>query len=308
MRFGLVLSALGIGLLVHPLFADQTKNLDYLALGDSIAFGFNPLLVNPKAPTPASLFIGYPEILAGVRTADLWVSKLTNAACPGETSASFRAPNAAIVNNDNGCNNSRLDAPSPIPPFDPNYGYKDINLLHVNIAPSESQLDFALHTLRSDKEINLITLSLGGNDLLLLQERCKGEPLCISFGLPDVLKKYGTNLSAILTALREEGKFKGTTVLVTTYSLNYSINNPINVLQTAAILALNAKTLQVAREAKGKVVVADAFGAFALASIPFGLDPCRAGLLVKLPNGACDVHPSPAGAALLAKTVLNAIQ
>ena len=40
-------------------------------------------------------------------------------------------------------------------------------------------------------------------------------------------------------------------------------------------------------------VVADGFGAFATAS-NFG-DSCAAGLLIPLPSGGCDIHPSPLG-------------
>src|SRR4051812_19239951 len=49
-----------------------------LALGDSIAFGYNPFGDFSKATN----FEGYPEMLAS----DF---KVKNASCPGETSASF---------------------------------------------------------------------------------------------------------------------------------------------------------------------------------------------------------------------------
>jgi hypothetical protein len=42
-----------------------------------------------------------------------------------------------------------------------------------------------------------------------------------------------------------------------------------------------------------------------VASAPFGGDSCAAGLLVKLPDGTCDTHPSLAGQELLASTVLQ---
>jgi hypothetical protein len=53
--------------------------------------------------------------------------------------------------------------------------------------------------------------------------------------------------------------------------------------------------------------IADGFGAFFAATLPFGGDSCAAGLLVKFPNGTCDTHPSLAGQELLADTVLKAV-
>src|SRR5260370_10647175 len=55
---------------------------DYLALGDSVPFGFSFLL----NPNDASNFIGYPEIVA--QRLDI---KDVNATCPGEASGGFRS-------------------------------------------------------------------------------------------------------------------------------------------------------------------------------------------------------------------------
>jgi hypothetical protein len=49
--------------------------------------------------------------------------------------------------------------------------------------------------------------------------------------------------------------------------------------------------------------VADGFGTFAVAAIPYGGDTCAAGLLIRLTSSTCDIHPSQKGAALLASTV-----
>src|SRR2546426_12238016 len=51
----------------------------YLALGDSVAFGYSPLIFGN-----ADLFVGYPNTVAA--TLDL---PLVNASCPGETTAGF---------------------------------------------------------------------------------------------------------------------------------------------------------------------------------------------------------------------------
>src|SRR3954447_13421314 len=57
----------------------------YLALGDSVPFGYRPPQVTvPTAYLDASNFVGYPEIVA-----DRTGVTLANASCPGETTASL---------------------------------------------------------------------------------------------------------------------------------------------------------------------------------------------------------------------------
>ena len=61
------------------------KSTNYLALGDSLAFG-----LTPSAPAnDLSQQIGYAKLVAGTLH-----KKLANAACPGETSGSILDPNA----------------------------------------------------------------------------------------------------------------------------------------------------------------------------------------------------------------------
>src|SRR6516162_10010427 len=79
----------GVMILVAPL-AKAGSPQQYLALGDSIAFGFSPLL----NPVNADNFIGYPTpAAAGLK------KTLTNASCPGETSSHF----VSLAGTDNGC-------------------------------------------------------------------------------------------------------------------------------------------------------------------------------------------------------------
>jgi hypothetical protein len=54
-------------------------------------------------------------------------------------------------------------------------------------------------------------------------------------------------------------------------------------------------------------IVADGFGAFGAASAPFGGSPCAAGLLIKLPDGTCNIHPSAEGHQVLAAAIAKAI-
>src|SRR5689334_16895230 len=82
--------------------ADPVKESDangtYLALGDSVAFGYVP----PDAvPAPndrvAHSFAGYPEFLAQTLS-----ERVSNASCPGETTAGMLVVGAQS----NGCENS----------------------------------------------------------------------------------------------------------------------------------------------------------------------------------------------------------
>ena len=74
----------------------------------------------------------------------------------------------------------------------------------------------------------------------------------------------------------------------------------------AAFVALNGVASGVASAFGAKI--ADGFGAFLVASLLNGGDACAAGLLVQLPDGTCDVHPSIAGQRVLADAVLTAIR
>jgi hypothetical protein len=79
-NFRMMLSqALMLTVLAAPIFG--ASDLRYLALGDSISFGYRPL---PPPPQPIQNYVGYPEILASLNPA-----QQVNLSCPGQTSASF---------------------------------------------------------------------------------------------------------------------------------------------------------------------------------------------------------------------------
>jgi hypothetical protein len=138
-----------------------------------------------------------------------------------------------------------------------------------------------------------VTLSIGGNDLLLLEQTCTSssgqlDPTCVGAGLPAVLSAYGQNLFGILTAIR--ANYNGTLIVMTSYLPN------ANPLFQTAIMALDGVIVGVA--APFGVKFADGYTAFQLASAPFGGDPCAAGLLIRLPaslGGGCEVHLAPLG-------------
>jgi lysophospholipase L1-like esterase len=266
-------------------------------LGDSVEYGFNPTLFPPftsTLPTPAQ-FTGYPEAVAQVEHL-LQSKKEVNTACPGETSGSFINTMAP----DNGCNGF---GPQGQPPFKTSIG------LHTNY--TGSQLDFAVSQLSGNTHIDLVTLGIGGNDLLLVEGFCIAHSTdpssfaaCVTspgmLGTPDalgvVMQAYAANLTYILSAIRKH--YRGALVLVNGYSPS------ADPLFYQAVAFLDGVAAQVGTGFGVKV--ADAFTAFLNASAPFGGDPCAAGLLIHLTQTTCDVHPSPLGRDLLAGTVVFA--
>lgn len=271
-------------LLTTAIFAGNEKDYTYLALGDSVAFGLDPRLLVP-APTgpPASDFVGYPEIVAA-RLHLLLSKKEVNAACPGETSGSFMTPGAP----DLGCHDT---GPQGQPP------YKTWAGLHT-MYPG-TQLSFATSELSANKHINLVTLGIGSNDVLLLLRDCSTAPdpgACFASQIQGVLQAVGGNLAQILAAIRATN-YTGKLVLVGFYSPRPDLD-PLAVALRSIMLDVGSHF---------GVVFADGFGAFQTAAADFGGDACQAGLLIRLDATTCDIHPSPAGRDLLAATVLAAI-
>lgn len=247
----------------------------YLALGDSVAFGYVP----PQAvPAPnysdATTFVGYPEDLA-----KLLKEPVANASCPGETSGSMLVAGAPS----NGCENQ--------PGSD--LGYRSAYPLHVTY--TGTQIQYAVSYLKTHRQTNLVTIDIGANDAFLCQETTADK--CASQSeLGAVATTLTTNLATIFNDLRKEGNYHGKIVVLTYYSLSYSDQT-----QVAATQFLDS-TISNAATADGGIV-ADGFGAFQTASASSGGDPCAAGLLIKLPDGTCNIHPSPAGAQALAQAI-----
>jgi len=163
----------------------------YLALGDSIVFGYRESNNNPAPDySNAANFKGYPEDIAAALGLDL-----TNASCPGETTSSMIDKNAAS----NGCENS-YDASSgqQVP-----VGYRKAYPLHTSY--KGSQLSFAEHFLKQHPGTRLVTLTIGANDGFLCQKQTSDG--CISeFG--DLQTKLKKNLQTIFKGIRGTG-YKG---------------------------------------------------------------------------------------------------
>jgi len=230
----------------------------YLALGDSVAFGYSPL-VDPSDPHN---FSGYPTPAARALK-----ESLTNASCPGETSSHF----IDLAGSDNSCGAFRAKFP-----------------LHV--AYSGTQLAFADSFLTSHPTTQLVSINIGANDLFVLQRTCLGNINCIKNGLPGMLNTLAANLNTIYHHIRTLDGYHNQLVALTYYSLNYSSANST---ANSIIMALNNVVAQVTLTAGGKV--ADGFGAFAaIATVAFGFDSCAARLLIEVSSSplTCNIHPS----------------
>lgn len=261
----------------------------YLALGDSVSFGFLPLpgfeAVN------ASNFVGYADYVGqaqGLTT--------VNGSCPGEASGSFLDP----FEPDNGCFEFRFD-PASLPARVPRFP------LHA--AYGGTQEDFAVDFIKANPRTRLVTIQLGANDLFLLADRCLsvGLPpqICFDSGLTPTLLNIEQNVLTVIASLRAAGYQRQ--IVIVNY---YPLEDP---QFTDVIRALNLALADAA--ARGGAILADAFTPFERAAMtPFaGKNPCRAGLLKANPlsdpaSPTCDVHPSQSGHRLIANAILKALR
>jgi lysophospholipase L1-like esterase len=249
---------------------------NYLALGDSVAFGYIP----PQAVPPPNYYdpksvIGYPEDLGRALGMNV-----VNASCPGETTGSMIAVGAQS----NGCENS---VGYPI-------GYRTLYPLHVKY--SGTQLAFAVQYLEHHST-QLITIDIGANDAFV----CLETGGCTSKSeLHALVNQIRENLETIYLEIRDAADYTGPLVALTYYSLDYA-----SAAMNAESRLINSAVIAATKAYGG--VIANGYAAFEEASAHFGGSPCAAGLLVKLPGGSCNIHPSPEGHLLLAAAIAHAI-
>jgi lysophospholipase L1-like esterase len=261
----------------------------YLALGDSIAFGYVPLQALPSYPSTSwyddpSHFRSYANDLAKILHLEL-----INASCPGETSASMIDPRAPS----NRCENF----------LGKGGGYRSFWPLHVRYRGS--QLNFAVNYLRSHPQTNLVTIDIGANDLrlceLTMPDHCRSAA-----ELDRLTTSLERNLRVIFHQLRVVAGYRGPLVALEYYPL--LVNGKVEFQRTRD---LNAAIRKAAVGAGG--TVADGFTAFQSASLAFGGDQCAAGLQIRYrvnsSDGAfvCNIHPSPLGDRRLADAVLKVL-
>jgi lysophospholipase L1-like esterase len=251
----------------------SSEGHSYLALGDSVSFGFNP---DPSLWPNADNFTGYPEIVAQ----RLNIEEV-NASCPGEATGGFLDLNGT----DNLCRPFRFLLRDP---------------LHVSY--SGTQMAFATAYLGSHPRTRLVTLTLGANDVFRWLTDCQlGSSVgTCPLGLGRVLAIAQANLNTIFQNLRATG-YTGLIVALTYYSDNYNNILPAVLLNSPMVAAATAN----------RVPIASGIHAWAATAIAAGGGiSCAAGLLLPaFPPGTagCDVHPTPLGRDLLAAEVISTI-
>jgi lysophospholipase L1-like esterase len=270
-----------------PALAKSSRSLpvvpgsQYLALGDSVTFGY---MEPGVTPTPnyndPSSFLAYPEQLAAALHLHV-----ANAACPGETSSS-------LVN----VNGPSLACEST--PGRTNAHYRFNLPLHVSY--KGSQLAYAVSYLRHHHAVRLVSLMIGANDFFYCQEttsdNCASTP-----ELNATAAALTKNIHTILSAIRKSARYTGQIVIVNYYSLDYS----------SSVGNAQSQLLNHVQDAAAKpfhVEIADGFGVLGAAALHSGGNSCTAGLLTQLGGGKCGIHPSYAGQALLAAAVEQAIK
>lgn len=238
----------------------------YIALGDSVTFGFSPLLADPWIPEQ---FVGYPEII-GRRTG----RPVTNLGCPGQTAQAL----VSLTAIDNGCFDARAQASEA-----------GFSLLHADYPGT--QLAAALTAVRSATPPSLISVQGGGNEVVICELSGVPDPQqCMN----DYMPRVSASLRRVVNQLRGAG-YRGRIVLVS-YYLVPGLEAPLRRLNET-----------IARTARAEdVAFADASARFDAYARDHGGDLCAAGLLIALPDGSCDLHPTRTGQDLFADSVLAA--
>jgi len=281
-----------ISLSLPPIWAENVpstgsaEHSQYLALGDSLAFGFNPLV----QPPDLFKYIGYPKIVGGILGL-----QLSNASCPGETTSTFVETSTTPSDYYPGY----YCVPSKDQVFVPSNNGETQLTYFVPYHGSPDQLVYATTFLKENPGTRLVTIDIGLNDVGLVQINCASTPQDCQSQLSAALATVGQNLAEIFSGLRATG-YQGPIIAVDAFSFNYS--DPV---QSGAIGAYNTVMEQAA--SPFDVTVADLYPLFEHLAAPFGGDTCAAGVLVKLSGGTCDTHPNLLGQAFIASAVIQVL-
>jgi lysophospholipase L1-like esterase len=153
----------------------------YLALGDSLAFGYQQAKFEKLFPAddPAAFNTGYVDDFGGFLLKTHRDTSVVNDGCPGETTDSF------------------IEGPCK---------YQLAFALHHPYVggPASSQLSDALAYLHANPgTVSPITIDIGANDALgVIEGTCHNEPACIAAHAPALFAHIAGNLGAILAGLR----------------------------------------------------------------------------------------------------------
>lgn len=164
----------------HKMPGHGFPQTSYLALGDSLAFGYSQAKFESLLPTenPAEYNTGYVDDFAHVLKLGNPKLQVINDGCPGETTESFiKGP---------------CEYQLAFPLHHPYVG-----------GPTSSQLSDALAYLQANPNTNPITLDIGANDALgVIEHTCEKKVECVVKEAPALFAHIAANLGLILTDLR----------------------------------------------------------------------------------------------------------
>ncbi len=177
----------------------------YLALGDSLAYGYHQAQFLSEYPNinPANFNKGYVDDFAGVLKFVNFKLNTINDGCPGETTDTFI--------NGSGTPGYCAGGPTGTP-------FPEVWLHHSYTA--SSQLGDALAILKSTPNVSPITLNIGSNDVLQFIEHTCGFPTTYTCTEAQVAAEFGhivSNVGNILGQLRAAAP-KAQIVLIGAYN------------------------------------------------------------------------------------------
>jgi lysophospholipase L1-like esterase len=223
----LLVSAMAIALALSALAFASTARAEapvsqtYLALGDSLAFGYSQQLFNENFPTesPTAFEHGYTNDYLGNKFKE--GLQLTNKGCPGETTDSL-------------IGNGPLAGALGIP-GESTCAYHKVGFpLHSEYGGTKSQLESALETIAVDAAsgtpVTKLTLDIGANDIFRSERACKKEveaefvkegkskygstpaeavQNCVKSHIPETYQHIVENTGRILFVIRNGSTFGG---------------------------------------------------------------------------------------------------
>ena len=190
----------------------------YLALGDSVAYGFQTDKALAGLP-PRAFDTGYVDVLAARLARRRPGIATVNYSCPGESTVSFRI----------------------------SCGWRDSGHLLHDDYPGAQQTA-ALAFLRHHRgKVGLITLSLNGNDINDVVRACANDLGCIQREAPAAVGQYAVRIRSILAQLRAAAP-AAEIIVVGAYNPNvgaFAFSDPlfasVNVAQATASAAERAR-------------------------------------------------------------------
>jgi hypothetical protein len=167
-----------------------TVRSTYVALGDSLAFGYSQQLFNENAPfeSPTGFEQGYANDYLGLVNAKMGKkqAQLVNDGCPGETTESLIGDNPTLLANINTEVKGKVAEPvtgeAPCEYHYTNRGSEEHPFflpLHHEYGGSKSQLESAIQTIETERAagtpVKMISLDIGANDELHVVAKAEHE-------------------------------------------------------------------------------------------------------------------------------------